>query len=355
MKKLNIKKLLLAVTLGTMLVAATGCGTETTDQTKNNGATEKATQTRGELKEFRVGCGDATQNQLNDLAGVAQNNGYLEEELNKVGYTLKVTGFQGQGPEINAAIMSGSLDAGNYAEFPAYTSKASGADTSIVAVTNPKYTYGILAKSDDIKTVKDLEGKKIVVQQGMALQYIWELIVADAGIDESKVEVINSNVTDGLSLLQTGDADAVLSSATSILNFAEQGQGHVVEGINSEKIYTTTLFNVSNKILKESPELAVAINKALIRSYEQVKKDPEVLYSTLGQRYGESGADLVKETYNIDGSLDYLNPQMGDDFKTYMNTTYTWMKEHSLLSQDFDVDTYIDASYYQKAADELGK
>lgn len=357
MRKISVKKLLLATAIGTMIIGATGCGTkaESSNGTENAAASEKTTQTSGELKEFRVGCGDATNNQLNDLAQVAQNNGYLEEELNKVGYTLKVTGFQGQGPEINAAIMSGSLDAGNYAEFPSYTSKASGADTTIVAITNPQFTYGILAKSDDIKTVKDLEGKKIVVQQGSALQYVWEQIVADAGIDDSKVEVINSNVVDGLSLVQTGDADAVLSSSTSILNFANQGQGHVVEGIDAGKIYTTTLFNVSSKLLEETPELGVAINKALIRSYEQIKENPDELYTTLGARYGESGPDLVKETYTINGSLDYLNPQFGDTFQIYMKDTYTWMKDHSLLAQDFDVDTYVDGSYYQKAVDELGE
>lgn len=357
MKRLKMKTVLLAVTLGTMVFGAAGCGTKSADNTgtQNETSAKNETQVSGKLKEFRVGCGDAINNQLNDLAQVAQDNGYLEEELNKVGYTLKVTGFQGQGPEINAAIMSGSLDAGNYAEFPSYTSKASGADTTIVAVTNPQFTYGILAKSDDIKNVKDLEGKKIVVQQGSALQYVWEQIVADTGIDGSKVEVINSNVVDGLSLVQTGDADAVLSSSTSIQNFANQGQGHVVEGIDASKIYTTTLFNVSNKILEETPELGVAINKALIRSYEDVKENPDELYTTLGARYGEKGADLVKETYTIGGSLDYLNPQFGDAFKTYMKDTYTWMKDHSLLARDFDVDTYVDGSYYQKAADELEK
>lgn len=355
MKRLKMKKLLLAVTIGTMVIGATGCGTKSAANTgtQKDTSVKNEKQNSGDLKEFRVGCGDATNNQLNDLAQVAQNNGYLEEELNKVGYTLKVTGFQGQGPEINAAIMSGSLDAGNYAEFPSYTSKASGADTTIVAVTNPQFTYGILAKSDDIKDVKDLEGKKIVVLQGSALQYIWEQIAADAGIDDSKVEVINS--VDGLSLVQTGDADAVLSSSTSILNFANQGQGHVVEGIDANKIYTTTLFNVSSKILEETPELGVAINKALIRSYEDIKDNPDELYTTLGARYGENGPDLVKATYTIDGSLDYLNPQFGDTFKSYMKDTYTWMKEHSLLAQDFDVDTYVDGSYYQKAADELEK
>lgn len=350
MRKWNVKKVLLTVTLGTMLFAAAGCGRQNGDSSKTGASTGS-----GKLKEFRVGCGDATNNQLNDLAEVAQSKGYLEEELNQVGYTLKVTGFQGQGPEINAAIMSDSLDAGNYAEFPSYTSKASGADTTIVAVSDPKLTYGILAKDDKIQTVKDLAGKKIVVLQGSALQYVWEQIEAAAGLDKDSVEVINSNVADGLSLLQTGDADAVLSSASSIQNFASQGQGHALEGIDADAIYTTTVFNVSNKLLKEAPEVAVAVNKALIRAYEDVKADPQQLYSILGERYGDNGADAIKTAYTIDGSLDYLTPQINDTFRDYMENTYTWMKEQSLLAGDIDLDSYIDGSYYEQAAKELGK
>lgn len=353
MKKKNVKGLFVAAVLGMMLIGATGCGTKT--GTGSGTGSDVSSGTGKTLKEFRVGCGDATNNQLNDLAAVAQSNGYLEEELNKVGYTLKVTGFQGQGPEINAAIMSDSLDAGNYAEFPSYTSKASGADTSIVAITDSRFTYGILAKDEKIKTVKDLEGKKIVVLQGSALQYVWEKIESEAGIDKDSVEVINSNVADGLSLLQTGDADAVLSSASSVKSLADQGQGHLLEGIDANSIYTVTLFNVSNKILKETPEIAVAINRALIRSYEDVKADPDQFYSVLGARYGETGADVIKDTYTIDGSLDYLSPEFSDSFKTYMKDTYTWMKNQSLLSQDFDLDSYIDDSYYKKAAAELEK
>lgn len=361
----KLAALALAVTV--VSVGISGCGSKTETQNKEQSTTTTAestttesnidteTKTSTELKPFRVGCGDAKSNQLNDLAAVAQSKGYLEEELNKVGYTLKVTGFQGQGPEINAALMSGSLDAGNYAEFPALTSKASGADTTIAALSDPQLLYGILAGPEDIKTVKDLEGKKIVVQQGTALQYVWEQIVADAGIDADKVEVINSNVVDGLSLIQTGDADAVLSSANSVENFEKQGAGHVLEGIDNSKIYTVTLFNFSNKFVEEAPEAVVAVNKALIRAYEDVKENPQELYDILGEKYGEQGAETVKDTYTVDDSLEYLSPEFDDDFNTYLDNTYTWMNDNSLLAGEVDLNSYVDTSYYEKAVEELEK
>lgn len=359
-KTLLKKVALLTATVALVAFGLTGCGSTTekpeasTEVNASTENTERKTVDTSELKPFRVGCGDASKNQLNDLAAVAQNSGYLEEELNKVGYTLQVIGFQGQGPEINAALMSGSLDAGNYAEFPAFTSKASGAKTTIVALSDTQLAYGILAGSDDIKTLKDLEGKKIVVQQGTVLHYVWEQIAVEAGIDVSKVEVINSNVVDGISLIQTGDADALISSANSLKNFERQGVGHLLEGI-PETAYSLTLFNFSNEFLKEAPEVAVAVNKALIRAYNDVVENPQLFYDLLGERYGEGGAELIEATYTIDSSLEYIYPEFDDELNSHLHAVYDWMYSNSLLASEIDVDVYVDSSYFEQALEELGE
>lgn len=351
----------LTMTAAIAIVGLSGCGSkaQTTESTGNEVATETSASNteiaeNKELKPFRIGCGDAKNNQLNDLAAVAQKNGYLEEELNKVGYTLEVSGFQGQGPEINAALMSGSLEAGNYAEFPALTSKSSGADTTVVAISDPKLFYGILATSDDIKTVKDLEGKKVVVQLGTSLQYIWERIVELAGLDKDSIEIINANAVDGLSLIQTGDADALLSASYAVENYAESGVGHVVEGV-PEDANSSTLFVVSNKVLEENPDVAVAINKALIRTYEDVEKDPQQYYDAVGEKYGENGAKVVESTYTLNGSLDYLNPEFDDDFSSFIHSVYDWQIDNQLLKGEVDVDSFFDSSYYEQALKELGE
>lgn len=382
MKIKTLLKRTVVLSLVTALLAfgLTGCGnqesgtkdaTSATNETKaevttvSEGAKEDETEVEtkdeaedtvdtSELKPFRVGCGDAQTNQLNDLAAVAQRKGYLEEELNNVGFTLQVTGFQGQGPEINAALMSGSLDAGNYAEFPALTSKASGADTTVVAISDPHLSYGILTGSEDIKTLKDLEGKKIIVQQGTVLQYVWEQVTDEAGVDKEKVEVINSNVADGISLIQTGDADALLSSSNSLKNFENKGIGHLIEGF-PDSAYSLTLFNFSNEFLKESPEVAVAVNKALIRAYKDVVADPQIFYDILGEKYGDGGAEIIEATYTINSSLEYLNPEYDEELKTGIRTIYDWMNAHSLLASEVDLDTYFDSSYFQQATEELGE
>ena len=365
MKKYLKKKLVaLFITLAlaaTFLVACGGPETASTDSKADTtevadtsiSATEQATENK-DLKPLRLGCGDATTSQLNDLARVAQKKGYLEEELNNVGYTLETAGFAGQGPEIVAAIASDSLDGGNIAEFPVLTSNASGIKTTVVAVTDSNLAYGILVAKDDIVTVKDLEGKKIVVQAGTALQYVWEQIVAETGIDTSNIEVINANVVDGISLVQTGDADAVLSSATSVESTVKKGFGHVVEGIPATA-HSTTLISLTDKLLAESPEVAVAINKALIRTYEYVLENPDEFYKVVGEAYGEVGPEIAKSAYEINGGLEYISPEFTDDVNAFYKATYDWMKANGILKADVDVNKVFDSSYYEKAVEELDK
>ncbi|MBR4182483.1 MAG: ABC transporter substrate-binding protein [Lachnospiraceae bacterium] len=340
--------------------AATDENKETSaDETNTDSAAAADTSTEepaasGELIPFRVGCGDASSNHLGDLASIAQDKGFLEEELNKVGFTLEAIGFQGAGPEVNAAILSGSLDAGSYAEFPAITNKAVGADTTVVAIANPKQLYGILVASDEIQSVKDLEGKRIVVAQGTTLQYGWDSIVRETGIDAGKIEIINANVMDGTSLLQTGDADALISTKISVELFALSGLGHLLEDV-PEDVYGQILLTVDNGLLKEHPEVAVAYNKALIRASEYAQNDPEGVFSILGAAYGEAGALVYANGYTVDGSLSYLTPEINDSNLSSIKNVYEWLNTNGLLASEIDIDSLVDSQYYEQAAAELGK
>lgn len=361
------RKILAALLAGTMVFGLTACGAqkEAADTQSNEAAvtmentgdadtdtesTADANTAASDLKTFRIGCGDAVSGKLFDLAGVAQTKGYLEEELNKVGYTLEVIGFAGAGPEVNTAIMSGSIDAASYGDFPSFTSKGTGADTTIVAVTNSKLTYDILVASEDIQTPADLEGKKVVVQQGTSVQYAWEHLVDALGIDAEKVEIVNASVTDGMSLLQTGDADALVSSSYFIVYLESLGVGHVLEGVDATAGYTTAIISFSNPFLKENPEVAVAVNKALIRAYEDITAEPQELYDVLGERYG---ADVIEASYGFDPGLSYLTPELTEEVRVHYKDLYDWMNQNSLLQGEIDLDTYLDSSYYETAAEEL--
>lgn len=103
MKNKGIVKKIGAVLFATVITAGTlvGCGADKAEAEsiiEKVSEAEEATDVKVEKDDYkvvRIGAGDANNLQLIDLVKLAQNNGFLEEELNAVGYTYEVYGFQG--------------------------------------------------------------------------------------------------------------------------------------------------------------------------------------------------------------------------------------------------------------------
>lgn len=345
----KILSLILGVTLAIgSFTACGGSGTSTDASNKADGATEQA---NGEYKVLSIGAGGSDEAVSLELANLAYDKGYLEEELNQVGYTAKIVAFQGAGPEINEALASGNVNAAVYGDFPAFTSKSNGIDTTVVATVNKKQQYGILA-TGDITSAKDLEGKKVIVPTGTVAQYYWEHYVDQYGIDASKVEIINT--TDATSLLSTGKADAYAMTIPILEYFSSLGMGKILDDSTKvENGYTSYLFEVANSVLDENPEVGVAINKALIRAYDAAIENPQDLYEAVSSK--QIGADCYAKEYAFDTSFEYLSPEITDESLIYYKNLNEWLLSHSLISQEVDLDSFFDKSYYQKAVEEIGK
>lgn len=184
------------------------------------------------------------------------------------------------------------------------------------------------------------------------MQYVWEQIVALTGIDDSKIEVINASVLDGISLLQTGDADAIISAKYSLDYYAKSGLGHLVEGVPDDAS-STTLIVLNNDYIAENPDVPVAINKALIEAYNTVEQNPQILYDTIGKKMGDAGAAVIEEGYKVNDSISYLTPEFSEELLKKVNEIYKWQEKNNLLSGKVDVDSFFDSSYYEKALEEL--
>lgn len=341
------KKTIAAILVATMVLGVTGCGSS--DSSSSSKETLAATQT-GELKKLRLGVGGQDDNLVMEIGTLAYRNGYFEEELNKVGFTIEFTGFLQTGPEANAAIAAGDLDGAIYGDLPAYTCNAGGIGTTIIAEVNSNYQYGIVASNSDIKEPKDLEGKTVIIPQGTVIQFFWEQYAKDNGIDTSTVNVINSS--DAASLLATGDADAAASALYSTYYYQSLGVGTVIgDSTGSVNESSTMVVTLENNFLTENPDVAVAINKALIRAYEAAKADPEAYYEIVATE--TIPADIIKQQYTFDESFSYLSPEITDEIIERYKTLDQWLVDNQLISELVDVDKLVDTSYYQQALSEL--
>lgn len=360
MRKLSGKKLLTVSLLAVTLVfGLVGCGTDDTSSddagvTKENVVDEntKKNDSSEELKTLRMGTNELNDEPIMDLATVAYDKELLEEELNKIGYTLDLRTFAGAGPEINEALASGNLDVAVYGDFPGYLCESNGIDTTLVAMANSYMQYGIIATDKNIKEPKDLEGKKVIVGQGQVTQFFWEQYVNAKDIDASKVEIINSN--DFQSLLSSGEADAFVNVLYLVKYLESLGLGTVFDdGSDVPDGYTTYVAIVRNEILEKNPEIGVAINKALIRAYEIVKENPQEYYDSLAT--SAMSAEIMATGYAFNPSLSHLDPKIGDEQLAYFDKLNNWMYDNGIISEKIDLSKFVDVSFYETAKQELEK
>lgn len=364
------KRLITVLVAGSLMITGlVGCGADTSDKTASGGNTsgettvsettdggtelsEKATGetvANGELKTLNIGVGGTDGAWSMELGNLAYEKGYLEEELNTAGYTANVVAFQGAGPEINEALASGALNAAVYGDFPAFTSKSNGIDTTVVATTNKTQQYGVIAVGD-IKGAKDLEGKKVIVPTGTVAQYYWEHYVEATGIDASKIELINT--TDATSLLATGEADAYAMTLPVLEYFQQLGLGAILEdSVGIEGATTTYVFTVATSVLKEDPEVGVAINKALIRAYHDAIENPQELYEAVAS--DSIGAACYEPAYAFDTTFGNLSPEITDADISYYTELQKWLIDNGLIYSEIDVESFFDGSYYTQAAGEI--
>ena len=132
------------------------------------------------------------------------------------------------------------------------------------------------------------------------------------------------------------------------------GVGRILDtGAGIENAHSTYLTAVKTSYLKENPDAAVAINKALIDAYDSVLKDANVLYTS------SAGTNLPAEewekVYAYDTSFSYLTPEITDSEREYFENFNQWLVDHKLLKEKLDLDSFVDTSYYEKAVKSLDK
>ena len=282
---------------------------------------------------------------LTESAKVAQEEGYIEDELKKVGYYPDYQAFAQAGPAINEAIASNKADFAVYADFPVITAVSNGVGIKIIGSTNSAFSFGILG-ADGIKSVKDLKGKRVCVGFGTVTYMYLEKILEKNGLKTDDLKLINTN-TDGPTMLTSGDADAVVSTYFGILQMNNTyGIGNVIEDSVLSGGVGTYVLAANQKTLDEKPEAAEAVLKALNRAYELAKENPDKALQDLTSK--STNIDIVKQGYS-DTGFEYFNPSITDDTRKAVQATIDFMKENQLIKTEINPDDVIDTSYYEKA------
>ena len=135
--------------------------------------------------------------------------GTLEKRLAEQGVDVQWTEFPG-GPQLLEGLNVGSIDFGVTGETPPVFAQAAGADLLYVAYEPPAPTSEaiLVPKDSPIKSVKDLKGKKVVLNKGSNVHYLSVRALEDAGLKYSDIQTIFLPPADARAAFERGSADA---------------------------------------------------------------------------------------------------------------------------------------------------
>lgn len=315
---------------------------------KNND-NKKSSNVINNTKVIKIGY-PGTQNFLDGIAGIAQDKGYLDEELSKVGYIVEYKPFAAAGPAINEALVANQIDIAIYADFPGILSKSKGVDTSVIGITDNSINSSIIVKADStIKSVKDLVGKKVGFVKGTYMQkYLYE-ILAKNGVQQSMVELINTT-TGAESALLGGSIDAaiVTDNQAGLLVFKQGVAKFIDRSKEHDEPLAQAIIVSNNKFLSQNEDSVVAFFKALNRAKTFAVENSEEAYQIL-TKTGLS-IDIVKDIYGKDNnSFNYASLQVDEVSENKLKSSMKFMLDNKLITKDFDINLWINNSYYNKS------
>lgn len=171
----------------------------------------------------------ARDTQLAPVIMCAIEKGFFE----KYGVDAELTLFS-SGADLVTAVATGDINLGSAGDTPATSLLTSdpGKFEFIARTTNLGGAMALVV-NDSIQNPEDLEGKTIGYSAGNTSEALWQALVAETGIDESKVTLVSLGVADMLTAFESGEIDGFACWEPSITNAVNIGGHRLLTGTKS--------------------------------------------------------------------------------------------------------------------------
>ena len=356
-----MKKLAIIMACVLSLGWMTGCGNgssaaaDTKAAAASSAAAESNTESRTgdgqeNLKMVRIGTpatGDKGARML-EAARVAAEMKYFEEELAKEGYQPEYVGFDGAGPAVNEAMISGDLDVAIYGDMPALILASKYENVSYIAMDNSAVQQGIVVQKDSgITSVADLAGKKVIAETGTTCQKFLISLLETAGLGESDIEEISATTANAQAEFAAGEVDAVVLPCMAAYRLIdEKGVGEMLEvaGTN-EALQSQYVVAANTEFLKENTGVGEAIVRALNHAQQYASENPDAIYELFAD--SNYSADVYRSVYSFDTSFSYFSPEITPDCVEKLKSLNAYALEKGLIRQSVDIDSVVTYAYLQ--------
>ncbi|MGL3211239.1 ABC transporter substrate-binding protein [Bradyrhizobium sp. BR 1433] len=200
----------------------------------------------------------------------------------KQGLAPKVSTFA-SGRLVLDALVGGGVVIGTAAETPVVFATLNGLPVRIIGTLNRHEPFDLVAIKD-IKTTKDIKGRRIGYSQGTNAHYYLSKLLGQEGLAWSDITAVSLNPGDFVSSLAGGAIDGFIWTEPHLSQAIAQGPDrfHI---IRSEGLYNTysTVITLQSTI-DSKPDLLVTAVKALLEADDNIRRDPDAAATLTAER-----------------------------------------------------------------------
>jgi NitT/TauT family transport system substrate-binding protein len=249
-----------------------------------------APQAKADDKVLRVGT-------LKVIHGIAP---YFYQKFAPPGYTVEVVPFETPTDGKNA-VLTGTVDTCIHGIAAFLLGAAAGEPVVIVAAATNR-GMGIVADAkSDIKTIKDLKGKRVAILPGSTQEVVILERLKAEGMSISDIQPIRLSFSDMAGALARGDIDAYVGAEPGPGISLANGTGRLVEYPYSTPIGSLNMIlSTSEKMINENPDRLKIIVKMHEQATEYAAAHPEEVMQVAIQKLGQQRASLEIAVPNVE-------------------------------------------------------
>lgn len=225
----------------------------------------------------------AYQDVVADAASIiAVKNDYFSAE----GLHIKPLIFS-SGPACTEALTYGNADFGTMGDTTAIITTSKGNSFTIIASqgSGERRHRLMVARHSRIKTIQDLEGRRIGLKKGTSTHGGMELLAHKEGLD-LRDEIIDMEPRDQLLALAAGDLDAIVTSEPTPSKVEIDGFGHELTTLAGLGNTYPIFILVNRKFAADHPDLGYKMLKALNKATTFITEHPEEAATILAAQSG---------------------------------------------------------------------
>jgi sulfonate transport system substrate-binding protein len=282
--------------------------------------------------------------------------GMLEEEFKADGIKIEWSFLRGAGPAVNELYANNLVDFSLLGDLPSIIGKAGGLNTRILAATGIRgSTYIAVPAESNIKSVKDLKGKRVAMFKGTNIQLAINKILEKHGLKEKDVRFINMDTNSAKTALITKDIDACFGGADYIA-LRDQGAAKIIYNSRDDdpRFLRHAAFVGSEDFIRKYPTITKRVVKTLVEAAKWLS-DQSTNPTPVYQLWAKSGVPY--SNYKEDLQAESLKVRSSPLLDPYFVSTYKWnieqAKRFGLIKSDVNLDDWIDQRFLQQALREL--